>query len=962
MLATVAPSAYCYLQTLNTLRFAGVAKKVINVATVNEDQHFQKLIADLRQQIIRLTLQIEGGKASEAHREEVRTLKEEKEELLAENDRLKLQVVKVVDNEMVTALRKRVEELEANNEMLQKEKFSLQQRLLSSTTQLREELAAKRADILKLQDGISLKDTAIAEWTMKYKALDQQLQLRTAALAAAESKGGTSGGDGGTSASTPPPVIAGAKDETSTLRKKIAKLTAEITQSNRTHQETVDQLKTTRDQLDDYKTRYEENKMQLNRLHERMENTLGLLETTQCQLAAVKTESGAETAKASALQESLLNAQLDQIRDDYLAEKQSNVQLLLRVSNLEQERSQLKNDLSQRQEDVFELEQMLMEETENSERYYLRLRHQRTLCDIQQHLTRRVAGSAMGETRQGDYARNTSYSYSAQPSPTSAFASPRTDVLNASLSMMSHAPFDPLAQSTSHQNSWELMYAQLEYECLCDEAQSRSLIEQEYMVSTMRLLARKTKLKAAELQQLQERHTELAEKVHMLEEEAEYYKKKSKDTDTRLADAQEQLAMAQAEAEERGVEQLRLTRKVRTLEESNDELERARNTLVERVAELEDANDTLKQRCVEAEQLATETQNYFCSSPTQKEGSSDDQNSSGGARPSSMIRAAIEQTTLTMKERELQTAKEEIARLTQQCESYRAEIGALRAEADKGNQTVLDNRDQLRREVEQYQKQKQALEHSKAQLSQLMDSTVADYEKRVVQQQDMINTLRRALDEETSMADACRASAQRAEADRLAAEEEVLLLKENSDELRRATRESESKILKLQKELDDLRAQYNVFERQLMELKVREPELFLVIERSAGEDGSVWLDKARREKANMEKQKLEARRMNVELLEHVRRRNSHLREVQQQIQDVSLTMSPGVTPINDSLYDASALEEYNMLVSARNTVSGQSPPILTGKAQANFGDDLSLPSSLQGSDINTPTAVEHKKK
>lgn len=62
MLATVAPNAYCYQQTLNTLRFAGVTKKIINVATVNEDNHFQQLIADLRQQIVRLTLHGEHSK------------------------------------------------------------------------------------------------------------------------------------------------------------------------------------------------------------------------------------------------------------------------------------------------------------------------------------------------------------------------------------------------------------------------------------------------------------------------------------------------------------------------------------------------------------------------------------------------------------------------------------------------------------------------------------------------------------------------------------------------------------------------------------------------------------------------------------------------------------------------------------------------------------------------------------
>ena len=74
MLATVAPNAYCYQQTLNTLRFAGVTKKIINVATVNEDSHFQQRIADLRQQIVHLTFQIENNKHVSLHEAEVMKL------------------------------------------------------------------------------------------------------------------------------------------------------------------------------------------------------------------------------------------------------------------------------------------------------------------------------------------------------------------------------------------------------------------------------------------------------------------------------------------------------------------------------------------------------------------------------------------------------------------------------------------------------------------------------------------------------------------------------------------------------------------------------------------------------------------------------------------------------------------------------------------------------------------------
>lgn len=62
MLATVAPSAACHSQTVSTLRFACIAKRVVNVASINEDAHFHRLVSELREQILRLSMQLEEAK------------------------------------------------------------------------------------------------------------------------------------------------------------------------------------------------------------------------------------------------------------------------------------------------------------------------------------------------------------------------------------------------------------------------------------------------------------------------------------------------------------------------------------------------------------------------------------------------------------------------------------------------------------------------------------------------------------------------------------------------------------------------------------------------------------------------------------------------------------------------------------------------------------------------------------
>jgi hypothetical protein len=171
MLATVAPSACCYQQALITLRFAGAAKRVVKVASVSKKRHFQQFIARLRQRIVQLTLLLEGGKAAEVHLGKIDTPKQEKEGLLSENDVPKAKVAAASAKTVLQSPRKRVKELESGNEELRLEGQSLQQRMLSSTATLRDEVAQQRAAAPRLHESLSKQEAEAVNRADGYRAV-----------------------------------------------------------------------------------------------------------------------------------------------------------------------------------------------------------------------------------------------------------------------------------------------------------------------------------------------------------------------------------------------------------------------------------------------------------------------------------------------------------------------------------------------------------------------------------------------------------------------------------------------------------------------------------------------------------------------------------------------------------------------------------------------------------------------
>ncbi|CAG9573962.1 putative kinesin [Leishmania major strain Friedlin] len=920
MLATVAPSAYCYQQTLNTLRFAGVAKKIVNVATVNEDRHFQELIAELRRQIVRLTLQLESGKAAEVHLEKIDALKREREALLTENDALKLKAVSATDTAVLQALRKRVKDLEAENAQLGVELQGLQERMLTSTGALRDELAQQRAETMQLHEKLTKREAEVTGWANRYRAL--VISTTTPSTVAASTAGGT--GAGGVKAAA---ATADAKEalraqqqlqeELEQTRAKLQKAAQDLSAAERVKQEALDVTKMTSTQLDEYRVRYEESRRQLDLLHERMQSTMSLLETTQCELSAVKSHRTTESAKTRAAEDALeatntanvtAAEQLEQMRNGYLEEKQRNVQLLLRVAQVEQERSALKRAVTQRAAEMCELEQLLLEEMETSERYYMRMRFHRSEHELQhQCMVQLLHLSSMA-----DHHRSADGMCWSAAGAMGAFPSPRPPTLrpgegegSRGTPEVSSQPLyrDPNSanappMSAAHEavTSEQLLHMQLAYECQCEELQARAAVEQECAAELARLLSQKARLRQIAAAELAEKLADAEDARKALREELHYHKQKVETQEKEYAEEVTRHQSDRSALQNAEMERMRLERKVGSLEEANAELEAGRNLLIAKVAQLQDQQSMWQARCAEAERISAEVQDLLfpgscgtsSSSPANRAGEGDGDSEDQLPKRRSYSALQLEAATLTSKVREAQDAMEAKAALERQCEEYRGELGALRAQVEQiKSQTQAAQQQRARSDRAQQQVQTRFSE-ANAQLVQEISTITRDYESRIKQQQAMMNTLRHALDEETSMADMCRQSAQRAEAARQAQEEELLAAREAAEELRRERETTTKLYLEVQAELNELRTHYHALERQLTELREREPELYVLLEKGLDEDTTSWLEKVRGEKLRLQNQRHEARRLNSELLEHVQDSNTRLRDVQKRLADVSI--------------------------------------------------------------------------
>lgn len=968
MLATVAPSAYCYQQTLNTLRFAGVAKKVVNVATVNEDRHFEQLIAELRQQIVRLTLQLESGKAAEVHLEKIEALKREKEELLSENDTLKARVVAAADTTVLQALRKRVKELERENAQLREEVQSLQERLLSSTATLREELAQQRAEVIRLHEALSKKEAEARESTNRYRALvlsttspvvaattsssaaggvnrlSGRAAPNTNASAGAPSSGtaaaaGVEGGQAMVSASEAQRIQQRLQEEVNQLKSKLAKSSQESAAAQRARQEVADGNKKLTATLDEYKVRYEECTRQLNLLHERMQSTTSLLETTQCELTAIKARNTHEPVTSRAVEyapeavntaSTVATAQLDQMRSDYLGEKERNVELLLRVAHIEQERSSLKRTLAAQAADTCELEQLLLEETESAERYYLRMRYHRYTNELTQRFLAQLQRlqQQLPDCRR---ARRTSDASAERFVPlSSAFggsvqrphhgesdderegmeeggASTGADTASShrgddGAEQTKAKASERSAASTAEEKAARLLLTQLLFVCQSEEAQGRAAVEVECLYDAVRLASQHGRFRQLAIAALAERLGEAEDAQRALREELAFFKQKVRAAETEY---EEEVSRHQADTAALQVaekDRLRLGRKVAELESVNEELEGGRDSLIAKVAFLQEQQSSWRARCAEAERIAAEVQDLLLpgSAGVPHNGAS---NTAGNTRsgwhnekdakqqqqqqPDTSAAFQLDRAALASRARAAQDALDAKAALEQQCETYRTELGGLRAQLEQLKSERQDAVSRLARHDQDLQLAESRHAESNDQLLHEISTITRDYESRIKQQQTMMRTLRHALEEETAAADLCRQSAQRAEASRQSQEDELIAARESCEEHRRQEELLSTRHLEVQAELDQLRLQYNALERQLMGLRETEPELYLLLEKGLEDNTTDWLDKVRKEKLCLQKQRSEAQRLNTELLEHVRDGNTRLRDVQQQLTDVS---------------------------------------------------------------------------
>jgi kinesin family protein 3/17 len=79
MIATIAPTSECYIETINTLKFAKRAKNIRNIAQVNEDMSEKALISSYQSEIKRLKLQLQE-RSSGTDIDYIKLLQERQEE------------------------------------------------------------------------------------------------------------------------------------------------------------------------------------------------------------------------------------------------------------------------------------------------------------------------------------------------------------------------------------------------------------------------------------------------------------------------------------------------------------------------------------------------------------------------------------------------------------------------------------------------------------------------------------------------------------------------------------------------------------------------------------------------------------------------------------------------------------------------------------------------------------------
>ncbi|ESL07217.1 kinesin [Trypanosoma rangeli SC58] len=862
MLATIAPSSYCYQQTLNTLRFAGVTKKVINVATVNEDSHFQKLIAALRQQIVRLTLQLEEGKAAEVHHEEIQAIRRERDELESQLVSMRTTMLTMVPATELTVLKRRVADLDEANEQLRKEKSELQRKLISSTTALREELAQQRGEIMSLHEALLRKGGELEEWRRRHREalvghaqsqpkLQQQQQYVESA-SSADTKAGPEPERSSTpawhqsisfnGAEAPPPLVVAARSlrHGEALERRVGVLTKEVKAERQRADEAERVRKGLQEKFRTLQQELDAAARLLDETQQRLAEKAHLLDVMQSDLAATRTMLRVErSTKSTAERESQLVAQLEQARSEYFNEKKTNVDLLMRVSKAEQHELKLKKDLAAKTQDVHELEQLLLEETETSERYYLRLRYYRDVFGISMsHLRRSLAAHKRRVATLRDGVESGGGGCAGEVG--------RVDVAGL---------------------GWEAAA----YECARSEAYGRALLEQECLNATLELLGQKTLLYELvtgaandELLTLRAMYAEDAEepqrlrcKVAALESTIE------KTTEERL---QWQATLQASESARK-----RLSRQVEDLTDQVEQLQQSNNALIAKVVEAQ-SSDELHARGVAS--------------------------SDGDQLPYEEERQETEEVETQPVQGKQQKRQHLLLqrRLEKQLAQYQEELGLLHAQLEKERNDKAERSRCMQREKEGFaQELKRVRSECNASIKE-STQIVKDYETRLNELHEMITTLRAALEEECNNADKARDEMIRADLAKREMMEELGRVTASRDALSMRCDDAERRFSDLHRHVQELQMAYYELERQLSGIAPSTADVYLTIDR--GDDGSgdgegSWMLKAQREKEVLERQKRSVQRLNEELLATVRQRNESLRAV---LREITKIQRGGVSP------------------------------------------------------------------
>ncbi|RNF20245.1 putative kinesin [Trypanosoma cruzi] len=849
MLATIAPSAYCYQQTINTLRFAGVTKKVINVATVNEDHHFQKLIAAMRQQIVKLTLQLEKGKAAEVHREEIQAFRRERDELEAQIDSMRATMSTMVPATEVATLQRRITDLEEDNAQLQKEKNQVQRQLVSTTTALREELTQKRGEIMKLHEALLRKDGELQESLRRYReetvrreTSSQQLeqQQHVASSAVVDTREGVGPSQSPPAAwkenvvssgfeAPPPLVIAGRSPRhEEELERRVGVLTKELKAQQERAEEAEKAKSSLQEKMKMLQQEQDAMAQLLEETQQRFAEKAHALDMAQSDLAATRTMLRAERGANSAAEgKNGLFAQLENVRAEYLSEKKTNIDLLMRVSRVEQQLSKLKKDAATKTRDINELEQLLLEETETSERYYIWLRYSQDELSILSSFLRRTLSARRKRIAALKGKMNSSVG---------SHAGDSVDLAG-------------------------ILWEQAVWDCARGEAYSRALLEQERLNAIIEMLGQKKVLYELSSGAAKDELMTLRALAAEAAEEPQRLRRKVKSLELLIEKASEERLNMQVTIQNSENARERLSRQVEELTNQLEQLQQNNNALIEKIVEEHSSRNMLG----------------TCS--------------------------VVSGSDSTSQEDELQEAEDTgkrqfqqlQRRLEKQVAQYQEELGLLHAQLEKERHDKAEKRRSMQRERDEFtQELRRVRNECKASISESAQ-IVRDYEIRIKELQEMITTLRSALEEEYNNADKAKDEMLRAGMEKRETLMELRRVIASRDALEMSRNDDEKRFNELRTQVRELQLAYYKLEQQLTGMKTHTPDVYINIDRSFGTDDgeNSWMLKAQREKEVLERQKRSVQRINNELLATVRQRNESLRAVHRQITKIQ---RGGVSP------------------------------------------------------------------